>query len=145
MDNKFDKLLNELLKDNFEIISKERNQLVINLPDSESTFVLLLSGDWLQVAAILLEKNDLEKFPYINLIGEVVLRIHTRYLGCRIGYDEDSNLTIQNDIYPENQRGNHIGHVLWQMDYIGNAILPLIQETLLHGHLPTEEEIDQVF
>jgi len=145
MDDKFDLLLEDLQKDNFEIMNKERQQAVIKLPDSDNVFIFLLSGDWLQVAAVLIENIELDKYLYRNLIGEIVLRIHSRYLGCRIGYDEDANLTIQNDIYPENQEGRHVAQVLWQMNYIGSAILPLIQETLLNGKFPNEEELDQSF
>lgn len=145
MEYEFDELLNNIEKKNFKIINKENDQAVVQLPNSNNCFVLLRSGSWLQVAAILIENDEMTKSSFVNLLGETVLRIHSRYLGCRIGYDDDNNLTIQQDIYPENQKPEHLERVFWQMNYVGNSILPLIEKTLNSGKIPDDEEIERSF
>ena len=61
-------------------------------------YVLASSDDWVQAAQMLFEADKL-RGEYFPLALALALRLHCRFLGCRIGFDEDENLAIQYDIY----------------------------------------------
>jgi hypothetical protein len=143
--NKFQRLVEELEKDGFRVLHVEQSQAVVEIPESDSVFVLLHSEEWLQIAAVLLDRDAIQKSANEDALGRAVLRIHSRFLGCRFGYDEDSSLAIQRDIYPDNQNVPHIKTVIEQLDYIANSVLPLFQEALATGAFLDEGQINSVF
>jgi hypothetical protein len=82
---------------------------------------------------------------YASLLGEFILTLHGRYLGCRLGYDEDGSLAIMADIYPDTASPKHVVAVIRQLDFVANTILPLIRNTLETGESPDSSVVDQAF
>ena len=101
--------------------------------------------EWIQVATVVIEAGELRSSRGQSRLGEFLLELHSRYLGCRFGYDEDHALTIMTDVYPENIRAKHIVAVMRQLDYIATVTVPLIRRVLEFGKVPPDSDVDAAF
>jgi hypothetical protein len=64
-------------------------------------------------------------------------------MGCRFGFDEDENLCVQYDIYPD-MTAEHVALALTQMSYVAAACSPLF-ELVLAGGTVDDRLIERAF
>ena len=80
-----------------------------------------------------------------QVLNEFLLRLHGRYLGCRLGYDTDGALVMMTDIYPGILAAQHVVDVMRQMDAVAGKLLPLLRSVVDSGELPAEPDVDAAF
>lgn len=137
--------LDEQLREHGCTVERDNQRALVTLEESGSTWVLLSAGDWIQVAASVLDCDELGEEGGRAALNEFIMRVHARYLGCRFGFDEDGALVVMSDVYPENIRAAHLLDVMNQMDSVAGALLPLLHAAILSGQVPAESEIDRAF
>jgi hypothetical protein len=139
--NRLASVLRQLAEHGFQILVEEPDQALIRDRD-ENDYVLTGAEDWVQAAILVVEAKEL-KGPFFHEATELALRLHSRFLGCRLGLDDEENLAVQYDIYPDLPVG-HILLALGQLHYIGSVTSPLFRE-VLGGSAVNEDRIDHAF
>jgi hypothetical protein len=126
-------------------IEQETGRGIVRPSVAQKGFVLLWSGDWLQIASVLTDKLAGVPSPNRERLAAFVLQVHGRYLGCRLGLDDDGDLSIVNDVYPGHATPKHIATVIEQLDYVAEVLSPLIHSIILGGNVPSDAQIDEAF
>ncbi len=138
------KLIAELRALDCDVESTE-DGLFVTLHDSASTFMVLQSDEWIQIASGVVELEELESSTGLVVLYQFLLGLQGRYLGCRFAVDDDSGLVVVSDVYPGNQSARHIVNVMAQLDGVCGALIPLIRSTLRTGEPPADSEVDAAF
>ena len=133
----FSGLLKELAALGCEVDAEESRALVTP-PDGTTSFVLLQAEEWIQVATLVVEENELRGSRGRARLGEFFLELHGRYLGCRFGYDEERALAIMTDVYPGNAKAKHIFAVMAELEYVATVVHPLIKSVLETDAIPPD-------
>ena len=127
-------LLVELGKHRYEIVHTgsgdgdcHLSEAVVRSIELEHTYLLTASDGWIQAMQTLVEAGVLESSPYMHQALHLALRLHARFLGCRFGFDEDNNLAVQYDIYPD-MTTEHVLLALGQLYYVGSSTFVLFEE-----------------
>ncbi len=126
-------------------VMREDERALVTRDDVASSWVILCAQDWIQIASVVLEHDELAEEASRDVLNEFVMQIHARYLGCRFGYDDDGALVIMSDVYPEDIHATHLVNVMLQMDAVARALLPLLRTALESGELPSDREVDRAF
>src|ERR1041385_6227646 len=115
-------LLSELEQHGFETIAPPKidgalAQAVVRDVENDQTYALSASDAWVQAAQMLFESSRIENCGHNLEVMELALRLHSRFLGCRVGFDISNNLAVQYDVYPEFS-AEHITLALAQLCYV---------------------------
>ena len=143
MTDRLDHLVARLKPLGFECAHREPDQVVLRRVEDDASYILTASDTWISAMQPLIEAGALAASKHTPAAFRFVLELHSRYMGCRIGFDEDENLCVQYDIYPD-MSAEHVGLALTQMAYIAAATAPLF-EVVLAGGVVDDHLIDRAF
>lgn len=139
---RLDQLLLDLQERGYETIDVESERAVIRNTEYGLVYVLTSGDEWVQAMQMMFDASQLQS-PCRDSALTLALRLHSRFLGCRFGFDDEGNLAVQYDIYPE-MTAHHIASALGQVHYVGSRSYPLFEEVLA-GTAVDEERIDRAF
>lgn len=142
-ESRLEQLLKGLAKHGFDIVHVETDQAVIKSRDTDATFILTASDTWISAMQMLFEEGELRASKFAPAAYRFAMQLHGRYTGCRFGFDEDENLCVQYDIYPD-VSADHVALALTQMHYVGSACVPLF-EVVLAGGTVDDRLIERAF
>lgn len=137
--------LDEQLRERGCAVERDSDRALVTSEESGSSWVLLSAGNWIQVAASVLDREEVSDEANRVALNEFLMRVHARYLGCRFGFDEDGALVVMSDVYPENVQAAHLIDVMNQMDSVTGALLPLLRAAICSGQVPSDSEVDRAF
>lgn len=141
--SRLDQLLKGLKPLGFEITEADAEQAVIRNIEHDSTFVLSSGDTWVSAMQMILDAAELHASEHAPTVFRFALELHSRFLGCRFGFDEDKNLCVQYDIYPD-MTAQHVAQALTQLSYIAVTTVTLFQ-TVLAGGVVDDRLIDRAF
>jgi len=141
--SRLDQLLSGLKPLGFEVTEADAEQAVIRNIEQDATFVLTGGDSWVSAMQMLVDAPDLHGSDNAAAVFRFAMELHSRYLGCRFGFDEDKSLCVQYDIYPD-MTPEHVAQALTQMSYIAVTTVPLF-ETVLAGGVVDDRLIDRSF
>lgn len=142
-ETRLEQLLKGLAKHDFEVVHVEADQAVIKRREDDASFILTASATWVSAMQMLFEDGELRASKHASAAFRFAMQLHGRYTGCRFGFDEDENLCVQYDIYPD-VSPEHVALALTQMHYVGSACVPLF-EVVLAGGTVDDHLIERAF
>lgn len=140
---RLEQLLGGLENFGFEIAHREPEQAVLRRTDDDATYTLTADDSWVAAMQMILEAGALSVSKHAPAAIRFALELHGRYLGCRFGFDEDENLCVQYDVYPD-MAVEHVALALTQMAYVAASTTPLF-ELVLAGGTVDDRLIDRAF
>ena len=141
--SRLEQLLAGLESFGFEIAHREAEQAVLRRTDTDATYTLTADDSWVAAMQMVLEAGQLTVSKHAPTAIRFALELHGRYLGCRFGFDEDENLCVQYDIYPD-MNAEHVALALTQMAYVAASTTPLF-ELVLSGGTVDDRLIERAF
>jgi hypothetical protein len=138
------RLANDLAASGYDVRIQPRRTTVTGA-DLTLLFNLLPKGDWLQVAAVIVEMNEIDDLQYLSKLDEFLMRLHKRYLGCRFGYHGGETLCIIYDVDPDSGTRSQVSQVITQLNWVAPVVLPLMKQVLHEGVIPGDDAIDVAF
>ena len=140
---RFEQLLTALPRFGFEIAHREFDQAVLRRLEDDTSVILTASDTWISAMQLLFDAGELRASNHTPSAYRFAMQLHGRYMGCRFGFDEDENLCVQYDIYPDMDM-QHIALALTQMAYVAAACQPLF-ELVLAGGTVDDRLIERAF
>lgn len=140
---RLDDLLTGLERYGLTIAHREPDQAVLHRASDDASFILAASDSWVSAMQLLFEEGELRASNHTAAAYRFALELHSRYMGCRFGFDEDENLCVQYDIYPD-MSVEHVALALTQMSYVAAACGPLF-ELVLAGGTVDDRMINRAF
>jgi hypothetical protein len=128
------------VEESFLIEDVSPDEASITDADGGSIWWLFRVDGWLQVKGLVFEEVTATEALCLSFA-----RLHSRFLGCRYGIDEDNSVLLYADIFPHDQTGGAVGAAIIQMQ----AIVDYTYDLLLHvqeSGIPADDSaIDEAF
>ncbi len=141
--SRLDKLVSGLERFGLETAHRETDQAVLRRLEDDTSFILTASETWISAMQLIFEAGELRASKHTAAAFRFALELHSRYMGCRFGFDEDENLCVQYDVYPD-MTAEHVALALTQMSYVAAACTPLF-ELVLAGGTVDDRLIERAF
>ncbi len=113
--------------------------------DGESgfTFHFWALDDWCQTSAMVAGAEELEDYPYIDLLLQWILWVQGRSNGCRFTMEEGGDLYLIVDARTEELDEDKVSRMVNDLYYCSRLYGPFLEEVGGLGLWPTDEEIDR--
>jgi hypothetical protein len=121
-------LLAGLATHGFTTILNRGEDAVVRDADGEE-FALFASDQWVQAGQKLVDAEALRASLHASDAHQLALRLNSRFLGCRFALDDEENLCVLYDVYPD-LAIEHVARALKQLAAVARTSLPLFEEVL---------------
>lgn len=120
----------------------EEDALLLETQEANSITVRA-EGRWRVAMILVATRQELAAPGARSRVAKLVLRLHSRFLGCRFGDESGGNLVASVDLYPD-LRPEQILSRLAQLEDVAATTVELL-ERAVSGAEVTEDEVDEAF
>ena len=121
--------------------------IYLTLPDGYAEFVCEQEemDDRIYLGTTFLAPEDFAHSEHTASLDRLLLELQDRNLGCHFSYDRAGYLSIGTIIHPPQFVATEILMVMEQIAFIAEVCIPICDQVLANGELPSDREIDQAF
>ena len=117
----------------------------VTRPDEYAEFVFEQMGTWLYLGTTFMAPEDLDHSDHTAALDRLLLELQDRNLGCHFSYDRAGYLSIGTILYPRQLVPADVLEVMEQVAFVAEVCIPICDQVLESGDLPSDREIDQAF
>ena len=139
-----DRLLQELDSAGCRI-DRADGGIYLTLPDGYGEFVLEQMGGWVYLGTTFMAPEEFSHSEHTAMLDRLLLELQDRNLGCHFSYDRAGFLSIGTIIYPPQFVAREVLEVMEQIAFVTEICIPICDQVLASGELPSYREIDQAF
>lgn len=117
----------------------------IALPDEYAEFVFDRLGEWLYLGTTFMTPEEFADSAYSETFNRFLLELQDRNLGCHFSYDRHGYLTIGTELFQNQLAAKHVLQVMDQIAFVIEVCIPLCDQILETGKVPSDAEVDDAF
>lgn len=134
----FSNIVRKLKQHGFDVLT-DGDDLALVI-DGDREFALTSSGEWLQIAQMVLNPAEIRNLPARSTIAELAMKAHAHFIGCRFGLTAENQLAVMSDVFPGTKFETLLA-MFDQVSYMGAIMKPLF-ELAASGTVVSEAAIE---